>query len=200
MSPATAFLRLAALLTCLPLVACGTLTGTRYSPHISNTLALRDAQLAKVSVGTIATDPDSKEDVERVMARAMYVNSVYGSYTAYLREALTSELDHADLLDPASAIRIDGVLLRNELGGESGRENVIVEAELTVTRDGVTAYRGQKTGTLSWESVYPGEVAIPRAIANYQAGVQRLIAAFIADPAFVAALKPREEPATLKPR
>ena len=191
MSPALSTLRLAALLATLTLAGCGTLTGTRYAPLISNTLALREAQLARVSVGSIAADPDAKDDVERVFARAMKVNSVYGSYTAYLREALASEFDHADLLDPASAVRIDGVLLRNELGSESGRENVIVEARLTVTRDGVAVYSGQKTGTLAWGSVYPGEVAIPRAISNYQAGVQRLIAAFIADPAFVAALKPR---------
>jgi hypothetical protein len=191
MRPVCSALRLAALIASLTLAGCGTLTGTRYSPLISNTLALREAGLAKVNVGAIATDPDSKEDVEDVMARAMVVKSAYGTYTAYLREALASEFDHADLLDAASPIRIDGVLLRNELGGESGKENVIVEAELTVTRDGAAVYRGRHTGKLAWASVYPGEVAIPRAISNYQAGVQRLIAAFIADPEFVAALKPR---------
>ena len=182
---------IAALVSLSILAGCGTLNGTRYNHHVGNTLELRAAGLGKVSVGEIRKDPAASKDVDVVRARAMTVASAYGSYTAYLREALASELDHADLLDPASAIRIDGVLLRNELGGESGRENVIVEAELTVTRDGVTVYRGQKTGKMSWESVYPGDVAIPRAISNYQAGVQRLIAAFIADPAFVAALAPR---------
>jgi hypothetical protein len=189
--PIYPFLRVAALLAPLTLAACGTLTGTRYGPLISNTLALREAQLAKVNVGTISKDPGAKRDVDKVMARAMHVESAYGSYTAYLREALASEFEHADLLDPASAVRIDGVLLRNELGGESGKENVIVEAELTVTRDGVAVYKGRQTGKMAWASVYPGDVAIPRAISNYQAGVQRLIAAFIADPAFVTALRPR---------
>jgi hypothetical protein len=182
---------LAPLFAVLALTGCGTLTGTRYSPHISNTLALREAGLAKVAIGSIATDPAAKDDVESVRARAMYVESAYGSYTAYLREALASEFEHADLLDPAAPVRIDGVLLRNEFGGESGRENVIVEAELTVTRDGVTVYRGRHTGRMDWHSSFAGEVAIPRAISNYQAGVQRLVAAFIADPAFVSALKPR---------
>ena len=48
-------------------------------------------------------------------------------------------------------------------------------------------------GTLNWWRawVFLGAVAVPRAMANYQIGVQRLIAAFIADPAFVAALKAR---------
>jgi hypothetical protein len=191
MRPVCSALRLAALLASLTLIGCGTLTGTRYSPLISNTLALREAGLARVSVGSIATDPDSKEDVEDVMARAVVVKSAYGTYTAYLREALASEFDHADLLDAASATRIDGVLLRNELGGEPGKENVIVEAELTVTRDGAAVYRGRHTGKLAWASVYPGDVAIPRAISNYQAGVQRLIAAFIADLEFAAALRTR---------
>lgn len=189
MRPALTTLRLAALLAMVALAGCGTIKGTRYHPLISNTLALREAALAKVSVGTIEANPE--EDVETVMARAMAVESAYGSYTAYLREAIASEFDHADLLDSGSTLRIDGVLLRNELGSERGRENVIVEAELAVTRDGAVVYRGRKTGRLAWDSVYPGDVAIPRAISNYQAGVQRLIAAFIADPEFVAALRPR---------
>ena len=193
MRPNYPLLRRAALLVLLAAAGpgCGTLTGTRYSPLIGTTLALREARLGKLSVGTISTGPESNRNVERVMARAMFVESAYGTYTAYLREALTAEFDHADLLEPASPVRIDGVLLQNELGSEPGGENVIVEAELTVTRDGAIAWRGRKTGHLAWKSVYPGDVAIPRAMSNYQAGVQRLIAAFIADPAFVAALKPR---------
>jgi len=95
MSPVRSILRPAALLATITLAGCGTLTGTRYAPLISNTLALREAQLARVNVGSIAADPDSKDDVEKVFARAMQVNSVYGSYTAYLREALASEFDHS---------------------------------------------------------------------------------------------------------
>jgi hypothetical protein len=75
--------------------------------------------------------------------------------------------------------------------GDGGADSVVVEAELTVSRDGVTTYRGRKTGRYEWRSTFPGDVAIPRMAANYQTGVQRLVAAFIADPEFVAALRPR---------
>ena len=63
--------------------------------------------------------------------------------------------------------------------------------EAGVTRDGAIVYRGKKSTRFEWESTFLGEVAIPRAIANYQVGVQRLVAAYIADPEFVAALKKR---------
>jgi hypothetical protein len=180
-----------ALLLIAAITAGCTVTSQRYGAHVSNTLALREAGLGKVSIGEFRKDPAARHDVDRVKARAMTVVSAYGSYTAYLREAFTSEFDHADLLDPASPLRIDGVLLKNELAGGLDREYVIVETDLTVTRGGATLYRGKKTGRYEWDSTYPGEVAIPRAIANYQAGVQRLIAAYIADPEFVAALKER---------
>jgi hypothetical protein len=184
---------LIALTACSALAGCGSLVMNtpRYSVHVSNTLALREAGLAKVSIGDIAKDPASRRDLDRVKARAMTLGSPYGSFTAYLREALAAELDHSDLYAPDSPIRIDGILLRNEASGEGDNDSVVIEAELTVTRDGATVYRGRKTGRYEWRSTLPGDVAIPRMAANYQTGVQRLIAAFIADPEFTAALRPR---------
>jgi hypothetical protein len=180
-----------ALAACSGLVGCATLTAPRYGVHVSNTLALREAGLSKASIGEIRKDPEVRGNVDRVKARAITVASPYGSFTDYLREALVNELDHADLLDPASPLRIDGVLRRNQISGNPGVEFAIIEAELTVTRDGVEIYRATKTGRHEWHSSFLGDVAIPRAVANYQTGVQRLIAAFIADPKFTAALGKR---------
>jgi hypothetical protein len=176
---------------CFTVTGCFTFTGPRYNHHIGNTLELRAAGLDKVNVGEIRKDPAVRGDVDKVSTRASTVLSPYGSYTAYLREALSSEFDHADLLDASSGVRIDGVLIRNELAGSLDREYAALAAELTVTRGTEVTYRATKVARYEWQSTYPGEVAIPRAISNYQVGVQRLIAAFIADPEFVAALKKR---------
>jgi hypothetical protein len=185
-------LRLIAAMLAMSLLATGcTINGPRYNPFVGNTLALREAGLEKVAIGVIRKDPESRADVDKVKARAMNVTSPYGSYTAYLREALAAEFDHADLLDAGSAISIDGVLLANTLGGGMDKEFAGLQAQLTVTRDGKTAWQGTKSARYEWASAFLGEVAIPRAIANYQIGVQRLIAAFIADPEFVAALRKR---------
>lgn len=183
---------LPALAACLGLTGCGSMivNTPRYSVHVSNTVALREAGLGKVVIGEIARDPQARRDVDRVKARAMILGSPYGSFTAYLREALAAEFDHADLNSPDSPIRIDGVLLRNEAVGEGENDGIVVEAELTVTRDGAQIYRARKSGRYEWRTTFPGDVAIPRMAANYQTGVQRLIAAFIADPEFAAALKP----------
>jgi hypothetical protein len=185
-------LRLIAAMLAMSLLATGcTINGPRYNPFVGNTLALREAGLEKVAIGVIRKDPESRADVDKVKARAMNVTSPYGSYTAYLREALAAEFDHADLLDAGSAISIDGVLLANTLGGGMDKEIAGLQAQLTVTRDGKSAWQGTKSARYEWASAFLGEVAIPRAIANYQIGVQRLIAAFIADPEFVAALRKR---------
>jgi hypothetical protein len=180
------------LTACCTLAGCGLVMNTpRYSVHVSNTVALREAGLAKISIGDIAKVPGARRDVDRVKARALTLGSPYGSFTAYLREALVAELDHSDLYAPDSPIRIDGILLRNEAPREGDNDSVVIEAELTVTREGATVYRGRKIGRYEWRSTLPGDVAIPRMAANYQTGVQRLIAAFIADPEFAAALRPR---------
>lgn len=183
-------LRLAALLAASLFATGCTLNGPRYSPFIGNTLALREAGLDQVRIGEIRKDPQAKRNVDKVKARAMTVTSAYGSYTAYLREALATEFDHADLLDTNSTISIDGVLLGNELGGGL-KDYAALQAQLTITRDGKTAWQGTKAARYEWDAAFLGEVAIPRSIANYQIGVQRLIAAFIADPEFVAALRKR---------
>jgi hypothetical protein len=175
---------------CLLTGGC-TVTAPRYVVGVTNTLALREAALEKVKIGEVRKDTAARADVEHVKARAMTVTSPYGSYTAYLREALTNEFDHADLLDTGAAASIDGVLIRNVLGASGDHEYAELEAELTVSHGGKIAYRARKSARYEWEAVFLGAIAVPRAMANYQIGVQRLIAAFIADPAFVAALKAR---------
>ncbi len=169
--------------------SCASFVGPRYNHHVGNTLELRAAGLDKIGIGDFRKDPEARHDVDELRSQALNIESPYGSYTEYLREALKTEFDHADLLDPASSIRIDGVLLRNGFGATADREFVELEAELTVWRGAEVAFRGAKSARYDWHANY--HVAASRAVANYQVGVQRLIAAFIADPEFVAALRKR---------
>jgi hypothetical protein len=168
---------------------CTSWVGPRYNHHVGNTLELRAAGLDKVSIGEIRKDPEARDDVDQLRSQTLYIESPYGSYTAYLHEALKIEFDHSDLLDAGSSVRIDGVLLRNGFGQSADREFVELEAELTVWRGTEVAYRRTRSARYDWHANY--HVAMSRAVANYQAGVQRLIAAFIADPEFVAALRKR---------
>jgi hypothetical protein len=184
--------RLLAALVPMSLLATGcTLNAPRYNTLVGNTLALREAGLEKVRIGDISADPASKGKIEKVKVRAMTLASPYGSYAAYLREALAAEFDHADLLDANSTISIDGVLLENRLAGGAPNDFCALQARLTITRDGKIAWQGTKSSRHEWDSAFLGDIAIPRSIANYQIGVQRLIAAFIADPEFAAALRKR---------
>lgn len=181
---------LAAILVATLTTGC-TVPATRYSVAIPNTLALREAGLSRVSVGEIRKDRKARPDVDKLKSRASTLASPYGSYTAYLREALANELEHADLLDADSAIRIDGVLLRNDMGGTPEREYANLSARLTIRRGGAVVYDATKAIRHEWQSSFFGGVAVSRSADNYRAGVQRLIAAFIADPAFLDALRAR---------
>lgn len=176
---------------CAALASGCAATAPRYAPQIGTTLELRAAGFDKVSIGKVVKDAGVKKDVNKLRARAVTVSSPYGSYTEYFREALMAEFDHAELLDAAAPLRIDGVLTHNVLGGNMDREYAEIGATLTVTRGGQVVYNAAKTARHDWESSFLGAVAIPRAIENYRVGVQRLIAAFIADPQFAAALKKR---------
>lgn len=180
----------AAVLIAFTMTGC-TIPTTRYSVAIPNTLALREAGLSPVSVGEIRKDRKTRPDVDKLKTRASTLTSPYGSYTAYLREALANELEYADLLDANSSIRIDGVLLRNDMGGTPEREYADLSARLTVSRNGIVAYEATQSIRYEWDAAFFGGVAISRSAANYRAGVQRLIAAFIADPAFLDALRAR---------
>jgi len=189
-APSTAARAVALLWAMLAAAGC-TLPAARYHVAVDNTLALREAGLSKVRVGEIRKDPKARPDVDKLASRGTTLASPYGSYAAYLREALANELEHADLLDANSGLSIDGVLLRNEIRRSSEREYTELEAHLTVRRDGVVTYEGTRSARFEWESVALGGVAVSRSASNYQAGVQRLIAAFIADPAFLQALRAR---------
>jgi hypothetical protein len=166
----------------------------RYNTNYGSVTVLKSAGLESVKVGEIAKLPAKAkaDDVDRLTIRGGTYNSPYGSFTAFLREALKDELDHADLLNDKSSFQIDGVLLRNVLDGSGFSIGFAeIEAQFVVKRSGSSIYDKTHTARVEWPSSFVGAVAIPRAMQNYQLVVRDLLAKLYADPAFVAALKKR---------
>jgi hypothetical protein len=161
----------------------------KYNTDFDNVAKLRAATLAPVRIGEITKDPASKQDVNSITIRGGTLTSPYGSYTAYLREALEQEFTDARLLEANSQIEISGVLLRNEVDAGISKGTAEVDARLVVKRSGGVAYDDVKTAQLEWGSNFVGAIAIPRANENYPKVLQKLLGEFYADPKFLAALK-----------
>jgi hypothetical protein len=98
----------------LLITGCSTIA-PKYNTDFNNISQLRREKLNPARVGTVTKETAAKSDVDSLAIRGGTYESPYGSYTAYLAEALKQELDDARLLDPLSQIEVSAVLLRNSL-------------------------------------------------------------------------------------
>jgi hypothetical protein len=177
------------LLVCAGMVGCAT-NAPNYNSDFGNVGKLRGAELAPVKIGEVSKVANTKPDVDSLAIRGGKYRSPYGSFTAFLQEALRSEFSDARLIDPASNVEISGVLLKNVLDA-SGFSTAFaeMEARLTVKRRGQVVYEETKLARTEWGSSFIGAVAIPRANQTYPTVVQKLLGEFFSDPKFISALK-----------
>jgi len=171
------------------LSACSTMA-PKYNSNFDNVVALRGQQLNAIKVGDITKEPGAKTNVNKLTIRAGDYASPYGSFTAYLQNALKQELDDARLLDPNSSLQVSGVLLSNELDASGAvKAYAAVKARFVVQESGAVKYDAVKSARYDWDSNFVGAVAIPRANQNYPVVIQRLLTALFTDPEFITAIK-----------
>jgi len=184
------------LLLCAGMVGCAT-NAPNYNSDFGNIGKLRDAGLAPVRIGEVTKVEKAKPDVDSLTIRGGKYKSPYGSFTAFLQEALRQEFGDARLIDPASNVEISGLLLKNVLDA-SGFSTAFaeMEARLTVKRRDQVVYDETKTARTEWGSSFVGAIAIPRANQTYPTVIQKLLGQFYDDPKFIGALKPGTAGAT----
>lgn len=162
----------------------------RYDASLDNVQKLKDAGMQPVKVGDFTSTPD-KGNANPISIRGSSLNSPYdGSYSKYLQQALQQELALAGKLSANAATVVSGALQKNDIsvppvGSASGD----LAARFVVTRDGQTRYDQVKSIHDEWDSSFVGAVAIPRAQQRYPMMVQKLLAALLADPGFMDAVK-----------
>ncbi len=171
------------------LSACSTVA-PKYNSNFDNVAALRGQQLKLIKVADVSKDQKAKTNVDKLTIRGGSYVSPYGSFTAYLQNALKQELDDARLLDANSDLQISGALLRNELDASgASKAYAAVEARFVVRESSTVKYDAVKSARYDWDSSFVGAVAIPRANQNYPVVIQRLLTALFTDPEFIAAIK-----------
>jgi curli biogenesis system outer membrane secretion channel CsgG len=179
----------AAALLCATLCACST-TGPRYQSSIDNVQELQRIGPAKIGIGTVKLDETRAESLNRLSARGTSVDSPYGGYAEYLKEAIRADLTTAGKYDPQARNQVNAVLTENQLDASGARVGEAkVAARFSVVNGAAIRYEKQHSVTHRWESSFLGGVAIPSAVQNYAAAVQKLLGRLFADPEFKAAIR-----------
>lgn len=177
----------AALPVLLQLGGCVTTPAPGYAPGNDNLMVLRAQAGSKLAVDDFEAAADVPNKRLGLRGNGMTGGSD-GTYSTYLQDALEAELRNANRYDRTSTTRISGVLLANELDASGTRTGeASVRARFVVTRDGVVAYDKPLQADHTWESSFIGALAVPMAMENYVATVQKLIGLLVADPEFVEA-------------
>ncbi len=171
------------------LSACS-MVAPKYTPSVANISQLKMAKLKPLAIGKISADPALGSNNDSIGLRGSSMSSPYGSYSAYLEEALRSEFQAAGLLDGASGTRITGSLIKNDVSvGGFTTGDAIIEARIQVMRDNSVSYDKIKTAVLQFESSFAGAVAIPKGRDMYPVVAQKFIEQLATDSDFIGSLK-----------
>ena len=169
--------------------ACVSMPAPAYQASVDNSEALLGSGNSKISVGQFDAAKGVSNKSLSIRGSTLKGGSD-GTYSTYLKEALTSELHTINRLDTAGGTVISATLTANELNAaniKTGKS--VVGARFIVSREGVVIYDKPLIATHEWESSFIGGIAIPAAIDNYSVTIQKLLHKLFTDPDFVKALQ-----------
>lgn len=161
-----------------------------YAPSIDNVELLKKTGAQPANVGAFGVAQGMPGAAALSLRANTMVSPVGAHFGEYLAAALRSELELARLYNPQSGTEISGTLLKNNIdaGGISTNSGQI-EARFVVRRDKQVRFDKNKAIAHEWPGAFMGSEAIPAAVNNYPVMLRKLIAALIADPEFINALK-----------
>jgi hypothetical protein len=181
----------AVILVAAALTGCASQPIGAHQPSLSTVQALRQANIPSIAVGEFKPGPELPAAHDKsVSVRLSTISSpTAGSFAAYLRESLVTELNTAGKYDAGAPTTIKGQLTHNELNGSGASTGSSkVAARFAVSRGAVVVYDKQITAEHEWASSFIGAIAIPEAINQYTQMYTRLIELLFGDKEFIAAL------------
>lgn len=170
---------------------CATVEMGTPIPATEHLLTLRTVRLAPMAVGQFVPAPGlSPATDEAIRIRGALLKPAGGSLAGHLKGVLTVQLKAAGWLDPASRAVVSGELLRSEVDTAMGTATASLGARFTVKRAGTPVYLAEWRVDDQWEGAFLGAVAIPTAMAHYEALYGKLVGKLLDDPAFRRAMAP----------
>lgn len=177
----------------LALVACVSPPAPKYQAAIANTEFLLKGQ-SKLAVGSFVAAKGVSNQALGVRGSELKGGGSDGTFSSYLQDAVTTELQTSARLDATSDLRLSGVLTRNELSSGMQTGTAIVGAEFALTCNNQVCFKKALLAEHHWDSSFIGAVAIPAAFNNYPTAVQKLLGELFADPDFIAAAQSAAAP------
>ena len=161
-----------------------------HQPSVDTVTMLRSSGIQKLAVGDFKLAPGAKADIDKsVSSRASSASPAEGTFSAYLKAALVSDLKASGLYDAAAPLAVQGQLVDAQLDTGMSTGKAIVSAHFEVTHSGQTVFDKTLKDEHTWDSSFVGAIAIPRAINEYQAGYANLLGQLYKDPDFLKACK-----------
>lgn len=180
---------------------CATIAVPPYAPSVASVGVV--ARLAgPVAVGRFEFDRGREAELNSVGARASSFQSpINRSYADYFADAAAKELKAAGKFDASAPRVLTGVIVRNYLSGAGATANQSdLQVRFRLASGAATLYDKLLQAQGEWEASFMGAIAIPRALDNYVATLQRLLRSLFADPDFIRASGSQAPgPAALRP-
>lgn len=176
-------------LAVVALQGCASFYAPPYSANYEALDRLKRVPLERLAVGPVQPR-DATAAVNQVSLRGTTLRAPKGSFAQYLEDALIQDLREIAVFDANANVRIDAVILKNEIdvfGISTGTGAMAVD--LSVSRSGAAVLRKTYRADTSFESSFAGAVAIPRGQIEYANLVRALLGQVYADSEFINAVK-----------
>ena len=162
----------------------------RYTPAIENVQILRDSGAGKARIGRFGAYSDSANDDSISLRFHPLVSPAGGKFTAYLEDALTTELGATQRLDDEADVEISGALLRNNIDVWGlCKGTAMMQAQVVVRRGADVRYDKVKCAHITFKSSFSGGIAVRRGKRAYLDLVQEFLSVLYADEDFLYALE-----------
>ncbi len=172
---------------CLLTASCSTPIA-ELPPSLETVRALREQAVPPLALGSFV--PGSKDIGRSISIRLGILHAPKGqNFAEFLGATFETELKAAGKLDPASLLRLNGMLTESRASEDFKKGGGSLGAKITLLRGGKTVLAKDYRVETKWHSDFIGALAIDEAFFQYNAMYAQLVRQVLSDPEFVAAAK-----------
>ncbi|MGV3581605.1 MAG: hypothetical protein ACO1N8_04800 [Methylophilus sp.] len=180
---------LALMMLAFNLFGCASLLAPSYSPDYETLDKLKKLNLQKMAVADFQpSDPNSP--INKIGLRGGSLKAPEGTFSVYLENAIRSDLKEIGILDQASNTKLVATIIKNDIDISGiSKGSGILEAKLTISKNGNQTFEKLYSATTSFESSFAGAVAIGIGQKEYPNLVRAFLKEVYSDSDFISAVQ-----------
>ena len=179
--------RHAAFALALALAGC-TSSADELPPSFDTLRALRENAVPALGLGNFVPASPALGRAVTIRLSTMHAPGKLG-YAGFLGETFAVELRAAGKLDPASPLRLEGVLTQSTASEDMAKGQAALAVHITLTRAGKPVLAKDYRVESTWRSDFIGAIAIPEAQRQFNALFALLVRKVLTDPELIAAAR-----------